>query len=101
MAYGARLESVLGASPRGFESPILRFVNNARRMPGVIHNTKGTWGIRARESLGVKKMPLWGIFSPKREKSKISSGRDFAQQKRGIPHPPHFENPGFRPDFQH
>ena len=26
MAYGARLESVLGASPRGFESPILRHV---------------------------------------------------------------------------
>lgn len=26
MAYGARLESVLGASPRGFESPILRRV---------------------------------------------------------------------------
>ncbi len=25
MAYGARLESVLGESPRGFESPILRF----------------------------------------------------------------------------
>lgn len=24
MVYGARLESVLGASPRGFESPILR-----------------------------------------------------------------------------
>ena len=24
MAYGARLESALGASPRGFESPILR-----------------------------------------------------------------------------
>ena len=24
VAYGARLESVLGASPRGFESPILR-----------------------------------------------------------------------------
>ena len=24
MAYGARLESVLGESPRGFESPILR-----------------------------------------------------------------------------
>ena len=24
MAYGARLESVLGKSPRGFESPILR-----------------------------------------------------------------------------
>ena len=27
MAYGARLESVLGASPRGFESPILRHEN--------------------------------------------------------------------------
>ena len=26
MAYGARLESVLGESPRGFESPILRHV---------------------------------------------------------------------------
>jgi hypothetical protein len=26
VAYGARLESVLGASPRGFESPILRSV---------------------------------------------------------------------------
>ena len=24
MAYGARLESVLGESPQGFESPILR-----------------------------------------------------------------------------
>ena len=30
MAYGARLESVLGASPRGFESPILR---NWARIP--------------------------------------------------------------------
>ena len=31
MAYGARLESVLGASPRGFESPILR-----HRTPGLV-----------------------------------------------------------------
>ena len=31
MAYGARLESVLGASPRGFESPILR-----HRIPGPV-----------------------------------------------------------------
>ena len=30
MAYGARLESVLGESPRGFESPILRQVTGAR-----------------------------------------------------------------------
>ena len=29
MAYGARLESVLGASPRGFESPILRHHESA------------------------------------------------------------------------
>ncbi len=27
MAYGARLESALGESPRGFESPILRMTN--------------------------------------------------------------------------
>jgi hypothetical protein len=27
VAYGARLESVLGESPRGFESPILRQSN--------------------------------------------------------------------------
>ena len=35
MAYGARLESVLGASPRGFESRILRqsdMPSRARRL---------------------------------------------------------------------
>ena len=31
MAYGARLESVLGESPRGFESPILRDCDEVRR----------------------------------------------------------------------
>lgn len=44
MAYGARLESVLGASPRGFESPILRhhrgakgnIVSNAHDAPLVV-----------------------------------------------------------------
>ena len=29
MAYGARLESGLGASPQGFESPILRHLTSA------------------------------------------------------------------------
>ena len=29
MAYGARLESVLGATPQGFESLILRFADQA------------------------------------------------------------------------
>ena len=33
MAYGARLESVLGESPRGFESPILR-----QEQPGDAHS---------------------------------------------------------------
>ena len=33
MAYGARLESVLGESPRGFESPILRH-KRPERAPG-------------------------------------------------------------------
>ncbi len=33
MAYGARLESVLGESPRGFESPILRqFLRFSRKL---------------------------------------------------------------------
>ncbi len=32
MAYGARLESVLGASPRGFESPILRQRKTCHRL---------------------------------------------------------------------
>ena len=35
MAYGARLESVLGASPRGFESPILRDVMSRVIVPMV------------------------------------------------------------------
>ena len=34
VAYGARLESVLGASPRGFESPILRHHPRDPRDPG-------------------------------------------------------------------
>ena len=36
MAYGARLESVLGESPRGFESPILRgrTPQNSRNLGG-------------------------------------------------------------------
>ena len=38
MAYGARLESVLGESPRGFESPILRHAVSRRidRSPALI-----------------------------------------------------------------
>lgn len=33
MAYGARLESVLGESPRGFESPILRHIRKCPEKP--------------------------------------------------------------------
>ena len=45
MAYGARLESVLGASPRGFESPILR-----HRTPGPLQvpGFSRAWGALAR-----------------------------------------------------
>lgn len=39
MAYGARLESVLGASPRGFESPILRA--STTEEPLTCRNTAG------------------------------------------------------------
>ena len=47
VAYGARLESVLGASPRGFESPILR-----HRTPGPLQvpGFSRAWG----RSLGVQ-----------------------------------------------
>jgi hypothetical protein len=34
VAYGARLESVLGESPRGFESPILRHQEKALPFSG-------------------------------------------------------------------
>ena len=34
MAYGARLESGLGASPQGFESPILRHADQRKRRSG-------------------------------------------------------------------
>lgn len=37
MAYGARLESVLGASPRGFESPILRNRPRATQRGALFH----------------------------------------------------------------
>jgi len=33
VAYGARLESVLGESPRGFESPILRHFVSITLLP--------------------------------------------------------------------
>ena len=40
VAYGARLESVLGASPRGFESPILRHHPGIRMIPGFCRSTR-------------------------------------------------------------
>ncbi len=48
MAYGARLESVLGASPRGFESPILRNLpRNFVEVPGFfivrVRKSHGSW----------------------------------------------------------
>ena len=42
MAYGARLESVLGASPRGFESPILR---SYRLVPGAYQGRDGSCSV--------------------------------------------------------
>jgi hypothetical protein len=38
VAYGARLESVLGESPRGFESPILRKIDFLARPPNAAVN---------------------------------------------------------------
>ena len=36
MAYGARLESGLGVTPQGFESPILRQMKAAKRMAAFV-----------------------------------------------------------------
>ena len=64
MAYGARLESALGASPRGFESPILR--RNEKRplvgrflFLGLGHENRVRWG-----PIGVAKRRLWGHSPP-------------------------------------
>ena len=44
VAYGARLESVLGASPRGFESPILRSTSpGSVEIPGFFLCFQGFW----------------------------------------------------------
>jgi hypothetical protein len=40
VAYGARLESVLGASPHGFESHILRERDRPHRLPGGVYLVK-------------------------------------------------------------
>lgn len=54
MAYGARLESVLGESPRGFESPILRQDrrNQTRtaRAPNTTHSNPSRGGLRQGDS---------------------------------------------------
>jgi hypothetical protein len=64
VAYGARLESALGASPRGFESPILR-KRNDRLLGGlfvcwgyVVWDSNVRWG-----PIGVAQRRLWGPFS--------------------------------------
>ena len=44
MAYGARLESVLGESPRGFESPILRHCDGLAQ-PLNLWESKGERGL--------------------------------------------------------
>lgn len=47
MAYGARLESVLGASPRGFESPILRHrIPGPLQVPGFLYFRMCVWAYR-------------------------------------------------------
>ncbi len=46
VAYGARLESVLGASPRGFESPILRSTSpGSQRIPGFFLCLQRFWAV--------------------------------------------------------
>src|SRR3954451_7905714 len=55
VAYGARLESVLGASPRGFESPILRIRSRpSAAAPGTA--PPSPWGSRrGRSAAGTRR----------------------------------------------
>lgn len=63
MAYGARLESALSESSRGFESPILRRNDNdpswvVFHFWGWGHANQVRWG-----PIGVAQRRLWGPFS--------------------------------------
>jgi hypothetical protein len=52
VAYGARLESVLGASPRGFESPILRHLTSNYAGPPPVRcarRCRSVWSAPAKE----------------------------------------------------
>ena len=79
MAYGARLESVLGASPRGFESPILRVVK--RRRP------EGAAPFRNPE--GAAESTPWGGPTP--PEAPPAAKRRVERRWGRIPHPPRCE----------
>ena len=65
MAYGARLESVLGATPRGFESRILRH-HNSTHLPSAFSESgwvaRTVWGMTDHES----PQPQPGAAAPRR-----------------------------------
>ena len=66
MAYGARLESVLGESPQGFESPILRAVNCRAIVVG--QTLQGRFLRNESSSLGIfsPELPPVSILNPPR-----------------------------------
>ena len=64
MAYGARLESVLGASPRGFESPILRHrTPEPAQVPG--------FSLRLQRKVGLKDKKSWSEPGVKGQKELV------------------------------
>src|SRR5659263_768943 len=81
VAYGARLESVLGASPRGFESPILR------RSEGPVtcrYAGGGPFVVGASEAA----RPRWvAVLVAVRRASKASGARLGSENGRHLPRP--------------
>ena len=87
MAYGARLESVLGASPRGFESPILRHVDERCGLGGA-RALGSSWA----ESAAVESSTL----SPRREDLRTLSRSSESCVWDQRPPRPRFPMPGQR-----
>ena len=87
VAYGARLESVLGASPRGFESPILRHVDERCGLGGA-RALGSSWA----ESAAVESSTL----SPRREDLRTLSRSSESCVWDQRPPRPRFPMPGQR-----
>ena len=63
MAYGARLESVLGETPQGFESPTLRAKRETPRKGRFLFSAKWLGDSRSRVAAGPLPCAKWQASS--------------------------------------